>query len=66
MSNSEKIRSMTDEELAEFLEQVHDFPCTVCCNNLSWCRRNNATEPVCSRHFLEWLREGQDGLQRAD
>ena len=57
MTNAEKIRSMSDEELAYFLGQAVDCPCTECCNNLYWCRRNNAPEPVCERHYLEWLKE---------
>ena len=57
MTNGDRIRAMNDEELKDFLEQVQDFPCTACCNNLSRCRRNNAPEPVCKYHFLDWLRE---------
>lgn len=57
MTNSEKIKRMSDEELSCFLDRVHEFPCDVCCNNLSWCRRNNAPEPVCRRHILDWLKE---------
>lgn len=56
MTNSEKIRSLSDEELADFLDKVNDFACTACCNNLYWCRRNNAPEPVCRYHFLDWLK----------
>lgn len=57
MTNGDKVRSMSDEELSEFLERVNDYPCETCCNNLYWCRRNNAPEPVCKRHFLDWLKE---------
>lgn len=57
MTNIEKIRNMSEEELAEFLDKVHEYPCIVCCNNLSCCRRNNAPEPVCKRHYLSWLKE---------
>ena len=55
MTNAQKIRAMSDEELAAFLERVHVDPCSACCDNLYWCRRNNAPEPVCKNHFLEWL-----------
>ena len=57
MTNADRIRAMSDEELAEFLERVHVDPCSACCDNLYWCRRNNAPEPVCKNHFLEWLQQ---------
>ena len=57
MTNAGRIRAMSDEELAEFLDQVERFPCGACCGNLDLCRRNNAPEPVCKRHYLEWLKE---------
>ena len=56
-TNADKIRSMSDAELAEFLDQVNDCPCFACCNNVDRCRRNNAPEPVCKRHYLDWLGE---------
>ena len=57
MTNADRIRDMSDEELAEFLKRVHVDPCSACCDNLYWCRRNNAPEPVCKNHFLEWLQQ---------
>ena len=57
MTNSDRIRAMSDEELAAFLERVHVDPCSACCENLYWCRRNNAPEPVCKNHFLKWLQQ---------
>lgn len=57
MTNGGWIRSLTDEELAEFLDHAIEFPCDGCCNNLSWCLRNNAPEPICKRHYLDWLME---------
>lgn len=60
MTNADKIRSMSDGELAEFLGRVDDCPCTACCNNLHRCRRNNAPEPVCKRHYWEWLKEEEE------
>ena len=56
-TNSDIIRRISDEELAEFLNRVHVDPCSSCCGNLYWCRRNNAPEPVCKDHFLEWLQQ---------
>ena len=56
-TNADRIRRMSDEELAGFLDRVHADPCSSCCGNLCWCRRNNALEPVCPKHFLEWLRQ---------
>ena len=61
MTNSDRIRAMSDEELAAFLERVHVDTCSACCDNLYWCRRNNAPEPVCKNHFLEWLQQPCEG-----
>ncbi|MCM1220536.1 MAG: DUF551 domain-containing protein [Lachnospiraceae bacterium] len=60
VTNADAIRSMTDEELAEFLDRVNSDPCEACCNNLYWCRRNNAPEPICKRHYLSWLKDKGD------
>ena len=57
MKNAERIRRMNDNELADFLDQVNQDPCKACCGNLDRCLRNNAPEPVCKCHFLEWLKE---------
>lgn len=57
MTNADRIRDTSDEELAAFLERVHVDPCSACCDNLYWCRRNNAPEPVCQKHFLKWLQQ---------
>ena len=57
VTNADRIRAMSDEELAAFLERVHVDPCSACCDNLYWCRRNNAPEPVCQKHFFKWLQQ---------
>mgnify|MGYP005788029075 CR=1 FL=1 len=57
LSNADQIRAMSDEELAEFLEHVHVDPCSACCDNLYWCRRNNAPEPFCQKHLFIWLQQ---------
>ena len=56
-TNADRIRSMSDEELEAFLERVHENPCDACCGNWGQCRRNNAPEPICKNHFLEWLQQ---------
>ena len=56
ITNADRIRRMSDVELAELLEHVHRNPCTACCGNTYWCRRNNAPEPDCKKHFVEWLK----------
>lgn len=61
MKNIDKIRAMSETEMADFLEKVQELPCTACCNNYYWCRRNNAPEPFCKRHILDWLKEENDG-----
>lgn len=60
MTNLNRIRAMTKAELAAFLERVHADPCRTCCGHLGRCMLNNAWEPVCRRHFEEWLREEQE------
>lgn len=60
-TNGDYVRSMSDQELADFFKQVHAYPCAACCGNLDKCRRNNAVEPVCERHFAEWLRKEREG-----
>ena len=57
MSNADRIRAMSDEELVTFLERVRDNPCDACCGNWGQCCRNNAPEPVCQKHFLKWLQQ---------
>ena len=57
LSNADRIRAMSDEKLAVFLERVHENPCDACCGNWGQCCRNNAPEPVCKNHFLEWLQQ---------
>lgn len=57
ITNADRIRAMSDEELAGFLDYAHNDPCDTCCDNLYWCRRNNAPEPICKRHFLGWLQQ---------
>lgn len=61
ITNADRIRDMSDEELAEFLKRVHVDPCSACCDNLYWCRRNNAPEPVCQKHFFKWLQQLYEG-----
>ena len=61
ITNADRIRDMSDEELAEFLKRVHVDPCKACCDNLKWCLRNNAPEPVCQKHFFKWLQQLYEG-----
>lgn len=55
-TNFEVIKDMTEEELAEFLHRVAHDDCNTCCDNLSKCLRNNAIEPICSNHYITWLK----------
>lgn len=57
MTNNDKINAMTPEEKAELFEQIGVYPCKAICSNLDRCMRNNAPEPVCKRHYLDWLQE---------
>lgn len=52
MKNGEKIRGMTDEELAKFLSECVD--CSTCCFvNPKNCR----TEESCEKAFFDWLKQ---------
>lgn len=53
MTNAEKIRSMSDEELAEFLDIVEEDGISSQCTNLSCDCCCEKTE--CSKCWKEWL-----------
>lgn len=53
MTNADRIRVMTDEELAEWLSDMHD---AVTCPNGGAINCN----PSCKRCWLNWLKEGVD------
>lgn len=55
-TNFEIIKDMNEEQLAEFLHKVAHDNCNVCCNHLNKCLRNNAIEPICSNHYVDWLK----------
>lgn len=55
MTNADKLRSMSDEELAEWLDEVHDF---------GGCPNRGAVncQSECRQCWLDWLRqEARDG-----
>lgn len=51
MKNSERIRSMTDEELAKFLSEFSD-----CATRCLVSPQNCITEESCEKAFWEWLK----------
>lgn len=52
MTNAEKIRNMSDEELAEIMsENTSCYYCKVQCED----RPNSPTESSCNFRWLEWL-----------
>ena len=58
-TNADRIRAMTDEELAELFHAIVDDgqSCTTICDNYDRCKRNNAWEPICKNHYLKWLQQ---------
>lgn len=54
ITNADKIRSMTDEELAELMDKATDyFNCDECeFRHLDDC----GTSLLCQRHILKWLK----------
>lgn len=61
MTNADKIRSMTDEELAEWFGGTESF-CPTGYSESYWC---DACPEVCTGHWLDWLKveaeEDRDG-----
>lgn len=59
ITNADRIRAMSDDELAELFYVIADKneSCVRICNNFERCKRNNAPEPVCQNHYLDWLRQ---------
>ena len=59
MTNYEKIKAMSIDEMVEFLENACDSPCTTICDNFDRCRLNNSIARICRNHFKQWL-ESED------
>lgn len=59
ITNADRIRAMSDEELADLFYRIVDAQesCTLICGNLDECKRNNEPYLVCEKHYLEWLKQ---------
>ena len=62
MTNADKIRSMTDRELAEWLEENddQDYFCTTRCpyfDGVFGCVNSNSASNSCLEGRLEWLKQ---------
>ena len=59
MTNADRIRSMSDEELAELFGSIADDgkSCSLICGDLDKCKRNNSIERICKNHYLKWLKQ---------
>lgn len=59
MTNGERIRSMTDEELAKMYDDFSGFvyDCNCCPSSLSLLNCDNK----CKEHCVEWLRKEYSG-----
>lgn len=53
MTNAEKIRNMTDKELAKFLYMFEDHPCRFCAE----INCNHSDDSACSRGYENWLKQ---------
>lgn len=53
-SNAERIRSFSDEELADYIfgVSVHEKPCVLCSDDCDFCE---LTDEECKNRTLEWL-----------
>lgn len=64
VTNADRIRAMSDEELADLFSAIADDgrSCTLICTNYDKCKRNNAIEVICRNHYLDWLKQNvKDG-----
>jgi hypothetical protein len=55
MTNADKIRSMSDEELAEYIfgVSVGSAPCVKCIDDCDFCE---LSDEDCKKKTLEWLK----------
>lgn len=59
MTNSDKIRSMTDEELAKLFDSMI-ITCEGCVPCSRYCPSFGSTERTCEEAWLLWLKEGAE------
>ena len=54
MTQADRIRSMSDEELADYIfgVSVHEKPCVLCSDDCDFCE---LTDEECKNRTLEWL-----------
>ena len=57
MTNADRIRAMTDEELAELIENTID--CGICKDmaNCDVCPVSTDNERDCHKYWLDWLKQ---------
>ena len=62
-TNADRIRAMSDEELAELFDGIVDNgrSCSLICGDLNECKRNNSIERICKNHYLKWLKQPAEG-----
>lgn len=53
-TNADRIRSFSDEELADYIfgVSVHEKPCVLCSDDCDFCE---LTDEECKNRTLEWL-----------
>lgn len=51
-TNADRIRSMSDEELAEFLIDHHNYPCKYCVH----CWKDSENDVGCKGALMRWLK----------
>ena len=63
ITNADRIRAMSDEELAELFDGIVDNgrSCSLICGDLNECKRNNSIERICKNHYLKWLKQPAEG-----
>lgn len=60
ISNADRIRSMSDEELADYIfgVSVHEKPCVLCSDDCDFCE---LTDEECKNRTLKWLQSEMEG-----
>ena len=64
MTNADRIRNMSDEELAEFLVKVNGAYAKDCMVGIEVCKYDDCADMDCEDCFLEWLQaEVKEGAE---
>ena len=62
VTNADRIRAMSDEELAKFFHDHDMFDCSMCSEYESWMELSDTMcDEKCAEHCLKWLQQPWEG-----